>query len=74
MVGDLCQAHEALVGHAEPHVGDARARDIDRLEALVRNDPGRQCVERARHDHATARFDESEGLAGAGATHLSVFR
>src|SRR5471030_259663 len=35
VVGDLMQAHEALVRHAEPHVGDAGAGDVDRLEAEV---------------------------------------
>jgi hypothetical protein len=64
VVGDLGQAHEGLVGQAEPHVGDAGAGDVDRLEAEVFDDAGRQRVERARHHHAAARLGQgSEGLA-----------
>ncbi|MCY1238474.1 hypothetical protein D9M72_512150 [compost metagenome] len=64
VVGDLVQAHEALVGQAEPHVGDARAGDVNGFEAQVFDDARRQRVEGARHQHAAAGLGQgTEGLA-----------
>lgn len=38
---------------------------MDGFEAEVGDDPGRQCVERARYDQAATGFDERfEGCAG----------
>ena len=58
VVGDVGQAHEALVGHAEPHIGHARARDINGLEAEIGDQPGRHGIEGAGHENAAARFGQ----------------
>ncbi|MPN48974.1 hypothetical protein SDC9_196587 [bioreactor metagenome] len=65
MVGDVGQAHETLIGHAEPHVGDASAGDVDGFETEVFDDFGRERVEGAGHEHAAAGFGQGfQGLAG----------
>jgi hypothetical protein len=53
VVGDFGQAHEALVGHAEPHIGDAGAGDVEGFEAQVGDDACRQGIESAGDDDAT---------------------
>jgi hypothetical protein len=54
VVGDVGEAHEGLVGQAEPHVGNASAGDVNGLEAQVCHHAGREGVERAGHDDAAA--------------------
>ncbi|CFM03260.1 Uncharacterised protein [Bordetella pertussis] len=56
-VGHVAQADDAQVRRAVMHVGQARAGQVDRLEPLVRHDPGAHRVERARHQHAIALRD-----------------
>ena len=52
VVCDLAQGHEADVGHAERHVRDAGAGDIDRLVAEILDHPGEQGVRSAGQNRA----------------------
>jgi hypothetical protein len=53
VVGNFGQAHEALVGHAEPHIGHAGAGDVEGFEAQVGDDACRKGIESTGDDDAT---------------------
>ena len=51
------QGHEADIGTSEPRVGDARAGDVERLEAGVGGERGGQGIVDAGRDHDAALRD-----------------
>jgi hypothetical protein len=52
VLGDLAEVHEAEIRQAEVHIGEPGARQINRLESQIRDDPGGQCVRGTGHEHA----------------------
>ena len=67
VVGDVGQAHKALVGQAKPHIGHASAGHINGFKAHVGHQAGGHGVERAGHDHAAALGDQGAQLLLGGA-------
>ncbi len=58
VLGDLAEIHETEVRQAEMHICQPRAGQIDRLEAEIRDDPGRQSIRSARQQHAFFAFEQ----------------
>ena len=54
VVGNVGEAHEGLVGQAEPHVGHACAGHVKGFKPQVGHHAGREGVEGAGHDDAPA--------------------
>jgi len=54
VVGNVGEAHESLVGQAEPHVGHAGAGHVKGFKPQVGHHAGRERVEGAGHDDAPA--------------------